>query len=149
MRVWYATEVQKLITANDEIKLCSITVFKQRVAEHIRRDKNKLYNYMIKLCLLDKIKEAGHVDFHPDPRSIKVASGNSLVDYLNTVLWMEMGSETTIVRHDTPSNQNLNIQFVDILSNIIWRRYEFSDCCKAYSMLDQITEQHRLYFPPS
>lgn len=49
----------------------------------MRRDSNKLYNYMIGLSLLDEMINYENVVLIPDPRTIKVKSGNSLHDYLD------------------------------------------------------------------
>lgn len=146
-RSWFANATKNMLSSHQDIKILAITVYKQNVQEHIRKDTNKLYNYMIRLCLLDKLQAAGQVTFMPDPRTIKVASGNSLVDYLNTVLWMEMDSTTTITQVNHSSRDNLNIQFADILANIIWRNYELKDCSNPFVLLNRFTEQHRLFFP--
>jgi len=39
------------------IEAFAITVYKKNVEDHIRRDANKLYNYMTSLVLLDRIKD--------------------------------------------------------------------------------------------
>ena len=67
------------------------------------------------------------VDFIPDPRTIKVKSGNSLVDYLQIKLWFEHNSATVIRHTPVESHQSLNLQFVDFISHIIWSRYEFNE----------------------
>jgi hypothetical protein len=68
-------------------KLCkSKTVQKQNVMPHIRADSNKLYNYMIGLFLLELMAKHDQVTMVPDPRSLKVQSGNSLHDYLQVDL---------------------------------------------------------------
>ena len=83
----------KLLKKHPEIKIFAITVYKKRVATHIRADANKLYNYMVGLALLQRIKKIPHVTFVPDARSIKVRSGNSLVDYLHTEIWFKLNSK--------------------------------------------------------
>ena len=77
--------------------LGAITVRKEHVADHIRQDGNKLYNYMMGLGLLDDIRKFQHVNLIRDNRSVKVRSGNSIGDYLQTKLWFELGSSTKLV----------------------------------------------------
>lgn len=125
-RVKFAQKVVQLLRRQPSIKITSITVKKENVQQHIKADPNKLYNYMVNLTLLDKIKKCSVVDFIPDPRSIKVKSQNSLVDYLQTKLWFEYNSATVIRYKPMESHLNINIQFVDFVSYIIWSRFEYN-----------------------
>jgi hypothetical protein len=79
---------------------------------------------MINFILLDEIKTFSTINFTPDPRTIKVASGNSLVDYLQTKLWFELNSAAIINHTPMESHLNNNLKFVDFISNIVWSRYE-------------------------
>ena len=53
-RIEFATNAKALCDANPDIALHAIVVKKQNVQPHIRRDGNKLYNYMIKLALIKR-----------------------------------------------------------------------------------------------
>ena len=64
------------------------------------------------------------MNFIPDTRMMKVASGNSLVDYLQTKLWFELNVSTKLDHAPMESKLNLNLQFIDFVSHIIWRRYK-------------------------
>lgn len=121
-------------------------MYKPKVQDHIRTDTNIIYNYMTSLLLLDTIKTYNEVEFVPDERSIKVKCGNSLVDYLQTKLWFELGART-IIKHIPQQSQNsLNIQFTDFISHIIWEKYEDSET-SAYRILNKAVFQKKLYFP--
>jgi hypothetical protein len=126
----FTVAAQKLITTHTDIKLFSITVFKERVSEHIRKDCNKLYNYMINLSLIDEMCQYGHVCLIPDPRSIKVQSKNSLHDYLDICLTFDKGVETILKTKPADSAQNRNLQFTDMLAGLVQNHYEdsISDC---------------------
>ena len=80
-RTAFAKDAAKLAVSEPELRLSAIVVDKRNVQEHIRQDSNKLYNYMVKLLILDEMAKHDHVYFVPDPRSIKVESGNSLHDW--------------------------------------------------------------------
>jgi len=125
-RMKFVQRVVHLLRRQPSINISSIIVNKRNVQEHIRSDPNKLYNYMVNFALLDKIDKCSAVDFMPDPRSIKVKSQKSLVDYLQTKLWFEYNSATIIRYKPTESHLNINIQFADIVSYVIWRRYEYN-----------------------
>ncbi|KKK91873.1 hypothetical protein LCGC14_2708590, partial [marine sediment metagenome] len=79
---------------------------------------------MIGLALPDRIKHYPEVTLLPDARSIKVKSGNSLVDYLQIKLWFYLKSKTVVQYKPMESSKVLNIQFIDIICNIIWSSYE-------------------------
>jgi len=120
----FANKLVELLTENPEIKILSITVNKENVQNHIRQDPNKLYNYMINLILLDNIKDKSKISFIPDKRTIKVESGNSLVDYLQTQLWLVLNVQTTIQNYPQESHTCSNLQFTDWVSHIIGSRFE-------------------------
>lgn len=124
-RVEFATKAKKLIEDHShDIKYVSITVRKQNVKDHIRKDANKLYNYMIGLSLFPHMKLYDQVMFIPDPRSVKVESGNSLHDYLQTSLWFQEAAETVLTTKPIDSSACVNLQFADMLSGIVQGHFE-------------------------
>lgn len=124
-RIWFAEKANELkIQHQADIRYISITVKKENVQNHIRSDANKLYNYMIGLSLLREMSHHEKVTFVPDPRSIKVESGNSLHDYLQTQLWFEKETSTTLITTPFDSASNLNVQFSDMLSGIVQGHFE-------------------------
>jgi hypothetical protein len=135
----------QLLKDQTSVKVSIITVKKENVQSHIRDDSNKLYNYMVNFAVLDLIKSYPIVNFIPDPRSIKVASGNSLIDYLQTKLWFELNARTTLINSPMESKYNLNIQFIDFLSNIIWSRYEFNKS-KYFNLIKPYIIEKNLFF---
>ena len=124
-RKWFAEKAAEIeVTNRDLIKFISITVKKENVLEHIRADANKLYNYMIGLSLLKEMSQYEDVQLFPDARGIKVGSGNSLHDYLQTKLWFDKGSATKLHTKPCVSSSNRNIQFADMLSGIVQGHFE-------------------------
>lgn len=124
-RIWFVQKANELqVNHPNDIRYLSITVKKENVQMHIRSDANKLYNYMIGLSLLDEMSKHPSVVFIPDPRSIKVASGNSLHDYLQTRLWFEYGVKTRLETKLNDSTKSKNIQFSDMLSGVIQSHFE-------------------------
>ncbi|WP_332877716.1 DUF3800 domain-containing protein [Massilia sp. S19_KUP03_FR1] len=102
----------------------AIVVYKKNVAAHLRSDSNKLYNYMLKLLLLDEMKKHARITLIPDPRSIKVESGNCLQHYLEMSLYEE-GAVTQLETLNRDSKSCLNLQFVDMLAGVVGTHYEF------------------------
>jgi hypothetical protein len=124
-RVGFAAMAKRVAEASDGgIKFVSITAKKENVQDHIRRDPNKLYNYLIKMLLIDEMAKADEVLFFPDDRSIKVRSGNSLHDYLQTELWFSKQVTTVLKTYPCDSAKNLSVQFADMISGIAQSHFE-------------------------
>ena len=135
----------KLLKSHPDIKIGAITVYKPNVFTHIREDSNKLYNYMLRLSVLDLVWKFPIVNLIRDNRCIKVKSGNSLIDYLQTTLWFDMHSKTRIIDIPSDSKAVKNLIFIDWINNIVWGKYE-NENSEPYEIIkDFITEKH-LYF---
>lgn len=142
---YIAKQVKRLLECNSDIRIGAITVKKQNVLQHIREDSNKLYNYMLRLAVLGKISNAPEVHLIRDNRSIKVKYGSCLIDYLQTVLWFDMASETKIYDHPSDSKAVKNLIFIDWINNIIWGHYEFGKS-EPYNILRGSITETRLFF---
>jgi len=78
------------------------------------------------MSLLDTMARFEEVMLVPDPRSIKVASGNSLADYLQMELWFKKKVPTVITSKPRDSQQSLQVQFADMLSGLVQMKFEDS-----------------------
>ncbi|HSW80290.1 MAG TPA: DUF3800 domain-containing protein [Candidatus Saccharimonadales bacterium] len=138
-----------LASQHTDIKFFSITVYKPNVESHIRADANKLYNYMIKLILLDELARFENVRFIPDPRSIKIKSGNSLADYLQTALWFEKSVKTKLINSPLDSASCKGLQFTDMISGIVQQHFEDSkdNHKERWGKLTSHLTCKQLYFP--
>lgn len=141
----FAKRACQLVTDYPDIKLFAITVKKEQVFPHIRNDGNKIYNYMIRLLLLDEMCEYAEVAFHPDPRSIKVESGNSLHHYLEMLIAFDKASATQLTTKPRDSDTEKNIQFADMLSGVFQSHFEDNNS-DAFRMLRPKVHFKRLYF---
>jgi hypothetical protein len=84
-------------------------------------------------------------NFIPDPRTIKISSGNSLIDYLQIKLWFEMNAATKLIYSPMESKSNLNLQFIDFICHIIWKKYEFNEY-RFYSKIKPYISEKHLFF---
>lgn len=141
----FATEISKLCNANHDIVLHAIVVKKQNVLAHIREDGNKLYNYMIRLALLGRMAKHDVVTMVPDPRSIKVKSGNSLHDYLQTELWFTAKASTNLLTHPADSASSKGVQFADVISGIVQAHFE-DNISRDFQLISPRLVLNRLYF---
>lgn len=123
-----------------------IVINKNRVKAELRRDTNILYNYVTGLLLTPLLCPLHQADVHLDCRTIKVASGNSLCEYLRIKLWCEMNSQVSVKLAFPDSRQSLGIQVADFVANAIFRHYERGDS-KGYKALEPILGNGtRLFF---
>ncbi|MFP4486387.1 MAG: DUF3800 domain-containing protein [Campylobacterales bacterium] len=144
-RLDFAKKASSLQLKHPDIKYFSITVNKQNVQTHIRQDGNKLYNYMIGLLLLDEMSKYDEIQFTPDPRSIKVESGNSLHDYLVTKLWFDYEVKTDMKTKPEDSASNKNVQFADMLSGVAQGYFEDKKT-GPWTILSKQINYKKLYF---
>jgi len=146
-RAEFALQARAMCDKDPDISLKTITVKKENVMAHIRRDQNKLYNYMIRLSLLDFMAAHGVVTVVPDPRTIKVRSGNSLADYLQIELWFTKDVGTLLSIQPQDSAHCLGIQFADMLAGLVQAHYEDGERAN-FAALEPRVRLARLYFGP-
>lgn len=114
----------KLNQKHPDISYFAMVVNKQNVPRHVRQDPNLLYNYMIKLMLVKEMAKHAEVLLVPDPRSIKLESGNSMHDYLQTNLWFTEAVPTMLTTKPQDSKKTLALQFADMLSGVVQSHFE-------------------------
>lgn len=144
-RLEFARKARALCSKHRDIILHAIVVKKINVLPHIQRDANKLYNYMTRLALLDRMAQYDVVTLVPDPRSIRVKSGNSLHDYLQTELWFTKKASTNLVTSPIDSARSRAVQFSDMLAGAVQSRFE-DNSAPAFQALAPCLKISRLYF---
>ncbi len=146
-REWFAKQARDMVEKQPDIKFLAITVFKEKVTGHMRKDGNKLYNYMMKLSLIEEMCKYDKVLLVPDARSVKVGSGNSLHDYLSINLTYEQRVETELQTQFCDSSCTPNLQFTDMLAGLVHHHYEDSHS-KCWNMLRGYITSKPLFFWP-
>lgn len=144
-RLDFATKAISLSQRIPDIRLFAITVFKQRVRKELRTDPNLLYNYMVKLMLAQEMACYDQVTIVPDPRSIKVTSGNSQHEYLQTTLWYEHNVDTRLTTKPVDSKKELGIQFADMLSGVVQAHHEDGRSI-PWSAMAGVVQWKKLFF---
>lgn len=111
------------------VKISYIVVDKKHVANKFIEDKNRAYNYLLKL-LLDSVNIRKGESFFMglDNRTIKVKSLNSFEDYINIHFNLELCNDNRIgIKYvDSDSKEGFVIQAADYAANSIWAKYEHS-----------------------
>jgi hypothetical protein len=142
-RTNFANNAKNLVETHP-ILYKAIVAKKANVNESFRRDSNKLYNYMLRLLLLELMAQYEEVTLIPDPRSIKVENGKSLHHYLEMLLY-EIEAPTKLTTSVRDSKNCLNLQFVDMLAGVIGTHYE-SNNSSFWNILSSRIEIRRLFF---
>lgn len=125
-RAAFVARALKLKQQHPDIGYYAIVVNKSKVLPHMQTDPNLLYNYMIKLLLVKEMGKHPAVTLIPDPRSIKVQSGNSMHDYLQINLWYTENVPTALTTLQQDSKKTLPLQFADMLCGVVQGHYEHS-----------------------
>jgi len=133
-RVNFAGQAAGLLSQYPEIKVFSVTLDKRTIKRPLLRDGSRLFCQVCRLILLDRIKREPNVILIPDKRSVKVKNGTLLADYLQTEIWFEYDSDTIIENSPLEKQNSLNLQFLDWVGHIIWKKYEDHEI-KAYDIL--------------
>ena len=141
----FAVAARKMCDAHTDIHMHAIVVKKENVEEHIRRDQNKLYNYMIYLSWIDRMAGYDEVIMIPDERSIRVKSGNSLHDYIQTQLWFTKKVKTKLYTSPTSSDRSLGVQYADMLAGLIQAQFEDGEAVLSGVVRPRLT-LNRLFF---
>jgi hypothetical protein len=142
-----AGKIIRLLNDNPDFILGAITVKKENVLPHMRRDCNLLYNYMMGLVIPNHIKNFDEVDIVSDKRSVKVKSGNTCIEYLRTKVTYEMNSPAVLIDSPTESHTEYNLMFIDWVANFIWGNFEDQKEIPFNRLLPKLNH-HRLYFYP-
>lgn len=119
---------------------------KSKASTRIKYDKNILYNYVLGLILVPYIIKQKDVDITVDRRTVSVASGLKLDEYLKYKVWYENLADVNMnIKHED-SKHNLGIQVVDIISYAIFRKYESGDTSYYDLIRPRIKKEIQLFF---
>jgi hypothetical protein len=141
----FALRAVEMLGNHKDIRIDCIVAKKENVQAHIRDDPNKLYNYMCRLVIAEYVKGELEFEFLPDKRSIKVKSGNSLSDYLQTVLWFDYSLTTRLINNPQESGKNYNLQFMDWMAHCVWSHFEDGETT-VFDKLSPAIKVRQLFF---
>jgi len=116
--------------AKKDLTISYIVADLNHVRESLLKEKNLLYNYMMKLLLENLISnedEGSRLNILCDNHTTKVASTNSLSDYIKATFLYEKGidMELNIRLIDSDASDAFVIQAADFIANSIYSYYEY------------------------
>lgn len=134
--------------ASKDLCIHYIVLDKRYAKAPLMADKNIMYNYLVKIILSDAITEkdkGSSINIILDSHTVKIASTNSLKDYLKIYFNCEMGYELTmnITYVDSDSVAGYVVQAADYVANAIFTKYEHGYSVYAEPLLPRIKEVER------
>ena len=139
-------EILNLLKSKDDFTCSYIVADKKHLTPEILNDKNICYNYLANFLFKPLVKGAtGDIQVILDNHTVKVASINSLQDYIKIEAYTKWGFKGKMTFEHKNSKDYKNLQAVDVLSNIIWQRYSY-DKEHLYNLIEKHF-LHRIQFP--
>ncbi len=138
-------ETVNMMNRYPDFILGAITTKKEGVETPFRKDGNTLYNYMMGIGILNKIDNHTTCKITRDNRSVKVLSGSSCIDYLQTLMFHHKKKTTVLTDNPIESHTDDGIIFIDWITNIVWSKYE-DKYFKWCAILDDCLQEERLFF---
>ncbi|RLB94124.1 MAG: hypothetical protein DRH50_06840 [Deltaproteobacteria bacterium] len=133
-RIFVARKTRMLLGQYPEIELVCVTINKMTAKGEKGRDWGRVFRHVNRLVLMERVRGISDVMFIPDVRSVKNGNGISLSDHLQAELWFDLQADTVIENRPRESLKTLNLQFIDWIGHIVWKRYE-DDETAAYEIL--------------
>ena len=115
-----------------EVRISYIVADLKHVDSKLLEDKNILYNFIMRLLISKVITEkdkGSKINILCDNKTTKVASKNSLGDYLKLYLNYECGYslDLNILFKDSDAGDAFIIQAADYVANAIYNHYEYNN----------------------
>lgn len=140
--------INKLIRQTD-YEIHYIVLDKTQVKNtKLYKNNNLLFNYLFSLLVKDfVISHNRDICFILDNRTVKVASLNSLADYIKIKAFTEWGHTKEIKLEYRDSKDSLSLQVSDLVANSIWRRYYWNlpDFYNKLNIVKSIQFPHNLF----
>ena len=127
--------LQELVSVNDSF-VSYVVVDKLHINnKKLWEDKNLCYNYTSSFLFESLIRGAtDDISIFLDNHSVKVGSINSLSEYIRTKAFTEWNFQRNITISYVDSKNLKAIQFVDVVANALWARYNYG-ITHLYNML--------------
>jgi len=139
-------EILQKLNKKDDFHCSYIVADKKHLSQRLLEDKNVCYNYLASHLFKLVLKGTNEdVQAILDNHSIKVASINSLKDYIKIEAYTKWGFDKKITFEYSDSKMNKNLQAIDVITNVIYGRYTYNKT-HLYNLIDS-KFIHRIKFP--
>lgn len=127
--------------ASKDLSISYIVADLQHINPNLLKDKNILYNYLMKLLiskLVDENDKNTKLNIICDNKTTKVASANSFSDYIKLYLNFECiyNIDVNVLYLDSDAGDAYIVQAADYVANAIYTQYQYdikmySDCIES------------------
>ncbi len=139
-------EVLQKFSKKDDFHCSYIVGDKNHIYQKLLKDKNICFNYLASHLFKAILKGTNDdVQVIIDNRSVKVASKNSLQDYIKLEALTKWGFEKKITFEYQDSQMVKNLQSVHLIANVVYGRYTYNKN-HLCSLIDN-KFIHRIEFP--
>ena len=134
------------LNKKDDFRCSYIVADKKYLLPKLLEDKNVCYNYLASFLFKFILKGIDEdVQIILDNHSTKVASVNSLKDYIKIEAYTKWGFNKKMTFEYMDSKMSKNLQAIDIISNVVYQRYTYNKT-HLYGIIDN-KFAHRIKFP--
>jgi len=139
--------VNKIIKLPDYFISYIVLDKKHITSQRLWKNKNLLFNYLCKHLMRRLVKNCREdINIIMDEHTIKVASGNTLKEYIQTTAYGDWGYKNTIGLRYLDSKSCKLIQASDLVANIIFAKYNYEKLHKTH-LYDFLSIRHSVRFP--
>ncbi len=140
------TSSRQKFSKKDDFHCSYIVGDKNHIYQKLLKDKNICFNYLASHLFKAILKGTNDdVQVIIDNRSVKVASKNSLQDYIKLEALTKWGFEKKITFEYQDSQMVKNLQSVHLIANVVYGRYTYNKR-NLYDLIDN-KFIHRIEFP--
>lgn len=141
-----------LLNAKDDFHLFYIVGDKKYIEQKILNDDNLCFNYLMgylmkKIIEKMTIPENTDINFYFDNRTLKVASKNSLPEYLRIKAYTKTTFRGNLYCRFCDSKKVKIIQMIDVIANTIYRKYTYGQSQHHLYSLADIKNTNIIHFP--
>lgn len=139
-------KILERLNKKEDFRCSYIVADKKYLSSKLLEDKNVCYNYLASHLFKSILKGTDEdIQIILDNHSIKVASVNSLKDYIKIEAYTRWGFNNKMIFGYMDSKMSKNLQAIDVISNVIYQRYTYNKT-HLYNIIDN-KFAHRIKFP--
>lgn len=131
----FCASTLRILKHNKDVQIQVVVLEKAKVPENLRKDAFALLEgQMLHLGVTNKTKGLEKITIIPDEKNKKTERKLSHPDILKNRIWFDLKNYIPLTYIPSDSKSNYNIVFIDWISNIVFRHFEFQDS-EAFKLL--------------
>lgn len=120
-------EILQKLNKKDDLRRHYVVADKKHIDPKLLKDNNLCFNYLASFLFKPILKGTNEdVEVIIDNRSVKVASKNSLQDYIKLKALTEWDFKREILFAYTDSKNSKNLQAIHLIANVVYGKYTYN-----------------------